>query len=387
MFSRKSLVLLIPIASLLALAACGGRYAELAEDDAGTVVVSIDAGASKDGTAERNLFDAAARDASPSTDAASQSQGALAKLTLVNATTDLGPAAQLEGSAAFRLCFMQGINAQTISVAPFPPLPDRVDSGYSTPGIFHGRGGTLPSFGVDLEPRVFVPVLMNAKTLSTKGFVNPGNGSPGTTCDEMIGATKNAATGLIANVDYWEMPQLPAGTFKRAKSYVLVVTGGVGNGNVQLSVFEVTRTPIASLSLGVQFIHASAQASAFFGVPFMPGFVSSPATSSNFRSAVPSAVAYQTVTPLRAVAGVTDNDSFVLAETNPAAPPASLLPFSMPKIQALSGLGSQVAPTVYTAGKNFVFIALGDPALADTDPRSFHVIALPSDPAISPYVP
>ena len=56
-------------------------------------------------------------------------------------------------------------------------------------------------------------------------------------------------------------------------------------------------------------------------------------------------------------------------------------------LQALSGLGAAAAPTVYTAGKNFVFIAVGDPGLANADPRSFHFLAFATDPNVVPYKP
>jgi len=56
-------------------------------------------------------------------------------------------------------------------------------------------------------------------------------------------------------------------------------------------------------------------------------------------------------------------------------------------IQARSGLGAAAAPTVYKAGKNFVFIAVGDPEQAAGAPKGFHFLALPSDPSIAPYKP
>jgi len=127
--------------------------------------------------------------------------GSFAKLTIVNATTDLGPDSRLpNGNGAFRVCFKSGTTQANLAVAPYPPLPDRAPaSNPAAPaGIYYGTGGTFPSFGLDLSTRIIQPYLMNAYRLLQKGIKNPNTTppSPGTTCDELIGATADAAIGL-----------------------------------------------------------------------------------------------------------------------------------------------------------------------------------------------
>ena len=61
---------------------------------------------------------------------------AYAKLTLVNATTDMGPFSMLNarGDAAIRVCFKTGTTAQNLQVAPYPPLPDKAAAAGTPPG-------------------------------------------------------------------------------------------------------------------------------------------------------------------------------------------------------------------------------------------------------------
>jgi hypothetical protein len=378
-----------------------------------------------------------AGDAGGGTDASEAGKpdaGSFAKLTLVNATSDIGPNAVLDarGDAAFRICFKQGTSAQTLGVAPFPPLPDKAPASAppGTPaGIFYGTGGTFPSFGLDLEGRIIVPIIMNAKTLLLKGIVNPGTGATGTTCDELVGSVADASAGLVANKDYWELPAIPAGTFKRDKAYVLALTGCVGDatissdkcgpgftagngpgvGNLTVRIFETTRAAVSPTSLGIQFLHASAQADAILGpaganFSIEPGLMADPRDAGSFQAATAAPVAYGTLTPAKAVTKASDGDYFVLSKTSPNPINGPLAPFPLPAIQAISGLGPPTAPTVYVGGANYVFVAVGDPAeptFNATDgggpgdggdgtsfnTKSVHYLAFPTDPKVIPYTP
>lgn len=364
--------------------------------------------------------------------------GSPAKLTLINATTDMGPNAYIGSpqTAAIRVCFKQGTTEQNLGVAPYPPLPDTAPT-KALPGIFYGTGGTFPSFGLDLEPRIIVPIVMNAKSLAAKGILNPGNGSGGTSCDEIVGSNADAATGLEANKDYWELPAIPAGTFKKEKAYVLLLTGCVadadpantfggvkcgagftpdaagGLGNLKVTILETTRTPVSATSQGLQFAHASAQADAVFNTIsslYRPGVVANPADGGGYQSFTDGgAPEYLKLTPAASFA-VKDSDYIAAGPTagptNPAAPESAFIPFPLPAIQALSGLGAPTAPTVYTAGHNYVVVAVGDPdpntpryikadgtagdaGEADTafNTRFFHFLAFPTDPAVVGYKP
>jgi len=362
-----------------------------------------------------------------------------AKLTLINATTDLGPGARFNdrGDAAFRVCFKTGTAADKLSFAPYPPLPDRAPAPGTPPGIFYGTGGTFPSFPLDLELRVIQPIVMNARSLFDKGFVNNGDGKTTVrACDEIIGPGADAATNFAENKDYWVLPPIDAGTFKKAKAYVLALTGCVGDsalnpgtecgpgftvngpagiGNLKVQVFETNTAPVSATSLGAQFLHASAQLDALYGpggsaYPMTPGFLSDPDGGADFRAATEAPIVLGTLTAAKGVTGVKDTDLFALDKASPGST-RSLAPFPLPAIQRLSGLGATV-PTVYKDGANYVFVAVGNPkayAFQGTDggctlppatlqcgdggdgttfnPQSFHFLAFPTDPVVAPYKP
>jgi hypothetical protein len=250
----------------------------------------------------------------------------------------------------------------------------------------------------------------------------------------MVGARGDASaqSALVKNKDYWELPPIPKGTFKKEKAYVLALTGCVGDteisnkdkcgpgfdatstdpspGNLKVTIFETTRTPVSATAQGVQFLHAAAPAAAvlaaFPGGPttVSPGFVSNPGDGGNFKAATGAGVALGAITPAQAVTGVKDSDYFALGQTNPLSPPQAFLPFSLPQIQAFSGLGLPTAPTVYVDGKNYVYIAVGDPqesAFSHVDgggpgdggdgskfnTKFFHFLAFPTDPDVITYKP
>jgi hypothetical protein len=383
---------------------------------------------------------------SATADAADAAKPNFAKLTFVNAVTDLGdgqtPATASatslndRGDTAIRICFKQGTTAQNLGVAPYPPLPDKPKGTQTVAGVFPGTGGTFPSFGLDLEGRIIVPIVMNVKSLLKLGVVNPGNGQPGTTCDELVGDTADAAAGLKEGEDYWTLPQIDAGTFKKEHSYILALTGcrgdtklgadiskcganppdGLtkGNGNLKVSIFETNTTPVSATQLGVQVFHASPQLNDLFAkgaIPWTPGFTADP-DGGAFTAAVDAPIKLGELTAVKGVTGVKDSDFFAVNATDPRTPttPKALAPIPLPLIQALSGLGLPTAPTVYQNGKNFVFLITGDPqqpTFQGTDggctlpppncgtgtdgtsfnTRSFHYLAFPTDPVIEPYKP
>lgn len=399
----------------LALTACS--------DDDATTTTTVDSGPDTDSSATDSSSDAA--------DAAKPDAGTLAKLRLVNGATDLGPnmAVNARGDAAIRICFKSGTTEAKLSVAPYPPLPDKSAIPGAPAGIPYGTGGTFPSFGLDLEGRFIVPIIMNAKTLALKGIVNPGNGSPGTTCDDLVGATAltgDAGKGLVANQDYWELPVIKTGTFQKEKSFVLLLTGCVGDatipnkdkcgpnpptgttpgvGNLAVKIFETNRTAVATDALGAQFLHASTQANALLGptagnFPIEPGFMANPTDGGTYKAASAAPVPVLTLSPAIGVKGVTSTDYFVASKNSPIAPDGGsgsgipLRPLPLSLIQQLSGIP---APSIFADGKNFVFIAVGDvqqPVFSFVDgggqgdggdgssfnTRTFHYLAFPTDP-------
>lgn len=365
-----------------------------------------------------------------------------AKLTFVNAATDLGPGFDAPGPSGrgqpIRICFEQAVAPAALSLAPYPPLPDNKPS-KAQPGIAIGTGGTFPSFGLDLQNRALKPYVVSAKSLFIKGVLNPGDGSPGPTCDEVLG-TKKAMYNLVENTDYFVLPVIPAETFMRDKAYVIALTGCVGDaaepnkgkcgadfakvdgnkglGNLAVVVHETNRTPISATQLGAQFLHASAPTNFNLsnvppsGFPITPGFVTKDdqdaATgfdASSYQAVTAAPAPLGSFSPVLGVTGINDGYSFAANKTspnpNPIAAAQPLAPVPLPLIQALSGLGMPTAPTVYKAGANYVFIAVGDssePTFADTtgdaapptmggafNTRSFHFLAFPTDPVVVPY--
>lgn len=353
----------------------------------------------------------------------------LAKITIVGAAADLGPNAKLpNGNAAFRVCFKAGSSANDLTVAPYPPLPDKSAVPGAPPGIYIGTGGTFPSFGVDLEPRVIQPIIMNAYSLAKRQLVNPGNGQPGHTCDEILG-TADAGGAMQEGVDYWTLPAVPAGTFKKGGSYLLALTGcpsdtastafpqcgsdytGTGSpgvGNLKVQTFELDKSPVDPAKLGVQFAHLSPQAQLYIttagGVPIAPGFVGSPDSGADFKAATSGTATYPSVSPAMGVTGVTDLNYFAASKDSPSLPGVPLAPVQLPLIQAATYQDASV-PTIYKDGKTFVFIAVGDPtaptyvdnsngAPADAgadgsafNTKVFHYLAFPTDPDVPKYTP
>lgn len=347
-----------------------------------------------------------------------------AKITVVNAVTDLGPQASINGNNALRICFALGPTAEAASISPVPPLPDTSSNPAIPPGIYIGTGGALPSFGLDLEPFVVVPYAMNAAALFAKGIVKPGPGNPGTTCDELLkaqgGGYPDGGGPLVEGVDYWKLDPIPANTLKKGKSYVLVVTGCTGNaenalgkcgegfapdaaankGNLKVRVYDVDReTTIGNGQFGVQFIHAAAPALTFLAlnnIDVLPGITSDAQDAGAYKGVtgdggpqggVP--VAYADKTNLAQVPGVNvATDSFIL---NPGAPGTAI---PLPVIQAFSFPSGAPDGGEYRTGAAFTFIAVGDPGIpADSgvpgivNTRAFHYLAFPNDPNIVTYQP
>lgn len=364
-----------------------------------------------------------------------------AKLTFVNAATDLGAGFDADTAAGvnqpIRICFEQAVAPAALSLAPYPPLPDNKPS-KAAPGIALGTGGTFPSFGLDLQNRALKPYIVSARKLLEKGVKNPGDGSPGPTCDEVLG-TKKAMYNLVENTDYFVLPVIPAETFKRDKAYVIALAGCAGTatvankekcgtdfakvtgandlGNLTAIIHETNRTAVSATQVGAQFFHASSATNANLaavppsGFPVTPGFVrkddqdaASGYDASSFVAVTTAPAAYGQLTAAIGVDGINDLYAFALNKTTPSANPLvasqPLAALPLPLIQALSGLGLPAAPTVYKAGANYVFIAVGDtqqptfsdeagapaaPPTGSFNTRSFHFLAFPTDPVVVPY--
>ncbi len=342
------------------------------------------------------------------------------KLTVVNAATDLGPGADLVGDPALqavRICFALGQTAEATQVSPLPPQPDRQTAPPLPAGLYIGTGGALQSYGIDLSPFVLVPYLMNTAKMVEKGIVKPGEGQTGYTCDEILanGANLDGST-FAEGVDYWKLAPIPAGTFSKGKSYVLVLTGCTGDsaktadecgegftpdgganaGNLKARVYEVDRaTEIPADKMGVQFIHASAAADFYLsdtvGVTAKPAIVNEPNPITHTAKplvAGDASVPYATKTELVQLDGVNvGTDLFAINRFIQA------LDVPLTTIQASSFPTGVPDGGTYRNGASFTFLVVGDPLEPRdaggglTNGKTFHYLGFPNDPEITSYKP
>ncbi len=364
---------------------------------------SDDAGASDSGLVDAHPVDVAS-------DTSDSGPRSAPRLTFVNATHDLGPGSIERTSSAVRFCFLQGATIETLSVVPIVPLPDRAQpgTGSNLVGIPAASGVNIPLPNVDFVGRIVVPIVFSARSL----LRFDGDGiTPSATCDELVGDARSL--DVVENLDYWTLPAFRPGALKAEHAYVVVLSGCAGKaatpnpgkcgvgfvkddgvGNLRLTAFETTGSPVAA-PFGAQFLYASTQANAYFSQlgakdKIRPGFFRYGAgadggTLSPITDPSPPPGALSAITKLDDVA---PSDSFAFG-------PRPLLPSTLAEIQERSGLA---AP--YTNGRNYAFIAVGDPDPNETfvfirpdgscgqagggdasrfNNRSFHFLAYPAD--------
>lgn len=408
-------------ASLAVIAASACSLAACSDDEDGTPTPpNDDAGNADTGTPDSAGGNDGSTDAGHDGDAAPSFE--LAKLTVVNAATDFGPASTVSGGSGFqaiRICFAVGASETASAVSPVPPQPETAPTGLTVPGLYFGTGGKLPSFGLDLQNLVVVPYVMNAKILADKGLVKPGAGMTGVTCDEILkaGFTYDGGGMLTQGVDYWKLPVIPAQTFQHDKSYAIVITGcagdaevnpnakcgagfttgAPGNGSLAVTVHELARPTVPATEVATQFVHASSAAAAAFstaGIPVQPAYVTDPATAGGARP-VTSLTGTDSVPfpgPITAPVNIANvnfasgGDSF----TAYASVATASLAIPLSSIETLSGFPAGT----YKAGQAYTFFLVGDPdpAVPTTvgstfNLRKYHFLALPNDPVIEPYKP
>lgn len=342
-----------------------------------------------------------------------------AKLQLVNAASDFGPA---NPSGALRVCYGVGASDATATVAPLPPLPDRASPGASIPGVFIGTGGAVQGTGADLTNLAVVPYVMNAASLAGKGLVKPDTaGNPGTSCTDIIAGNIDGGA-LTMGVDYWKLPAIPPGTFQKGKSFILVLTGCVadavggstgkcgpdwvsgapGNGNLKVTIYEVDRaTQVPADKFGAQFIHASPQGDTIFAngasqLKFRPAITKDADGGGVILPVAQADVPLGGKVDLAQLSGVKFDAPSDYFTFNTSAPPALFI--RLTSVQQASYGATVPDGGEYRNGAAFTFIAVGDPAATPfldagdgTTPvfntRTFHYIALPNDPINETYKP
>jgi hypothetical protein len=222
-----------------------------------------------------------------------------AKIVLVHAATDYGPN---NPSGIVRVCYATKTATDTdFSISPLDPLPHTKapDSQLPFPGIPIGAGGPFPSTGIPLESFSIRPYIISAAALAARGITGKEPLTP--KCNQILKsgfvpdggfAGDASAPALTENTDYWKLGDIPTGTFKNGKTYLLSVTGctsdassanfgatgkcgpdpagdggtpyqptnSAGTGNLKIAVLEIdATTTVASDEMGVQVVHLSPQ--------------------------------------------------------------------------------------------------------------------------------
>lgn len=343
--------------------------------------------------------------------------GQPAKILGVNAITDLGPG---QASDGIRVCFGLGPTEATAPpTAVLPPLPDRA-VGTNPPGIYVGTGGAFSGTGTPLNNLVLVPYIMSSDRLAQKGVLPPGNGTPGTTCSQLLTNDGGVVDGGIAEgVDFWKLPAIPAGTLGNNKTILLVVTGCAsnstettkcgpgftatgqpGNGNLKINIYDLDRaTPVGATSLGAQYVHAAAPAEAFAAFANAGGArsgVSDGGSTFFFKGpsdggadANDNRVALYEKTNLVQVPNVNVATDFLIYN---GSIPTSRVSFAQTQAISFAATGGDAGTQAYATGKAFTFISVGDP----TEPqqvggqfntKTFHFLGFPNDPVVTTYAP
>lgn len=342
------------------------------------------------------------------------SKPTFAKLTLINAATDLGANADVDEATHFqavRICYGTGG-----IVVPTPALPTTAPTGLNVPGLYIGTGGVVPTINkdVDLGTLAITPYILNAAALAKRGVADKD-------CASLLNPAFDAGGGpLVENVDYWKLPEIAKGTLAQEKSFALVLSGCAGDavvepaakcgegftsgapglGTLKVSVLEIDRATKAEAdAVGTQFIHASPAAKAVLvndgtPIPIIPGYVSEgdggADAGANFLPATDATAAGVELLAapgaLKQVKGVDFAGKFTpngLIED----PTFQQLARPLAEIEKVSGL----AAGTYANGKSFTFVFLGDPSAPPTvtvgeatigNLRAPHFLGIENDPVV-----
>lgn len=220
-----------------------------------------------------------------------------AKIIVVHSATAYGTDMMgVNKAGSVRVCYATSTdNGATFTASPLPPLPHSIaDGGAGTvPGIPIGAGGPFPSTGLPLDTIAIRPYVIDSVALYTRGIV--GNDATLPRCNKLLpdtgvfvpdgGFDGGSDAGLEKNKHYWQLADIPKGTFLSGHTYVLAIfgcaadanpldtsftsagqkcggytpTGTPGVGNLSTFVFEIdTTTAIANDELGVQVAQMSA---------------------------------------------------------------------------------------------------------------------------------
>lgn len=345
-----------------------------------------------------------------------------AKIIVVHAATDYGPG---NPNGMVRVCYAtKTASDPDFVVSPLAPLPHSVEDGGALPipGIPIGTGGPFPSTGLPLEGISIRPYVISAAALAGRGIVGTTGAAATARCNRLLqpgfvpdAGFANDAGALVENDDFWRLADIPAGTFKNGKTYILGIygctqdvdgtngagfggkcgpnldgtgafapDGGKGPGNLKIVVLELdATTTVAATEMGIQVANLSPQVELYktqVGLaPFAPvvanGDDAGPdAATKKFISPdggeqeIPFVANPTAATPMVKVTGIVSNQGYFAAnDTRNSIPLEMFVPLPMnnsvgkqPSIQILTQ-GKANATELYVNGKSYTFVLVGDP--------------------------
>lgn len=427
--------------------AFGGVLAACGDDDSGVTANNTDGG--KDGTTgnetgggDTGTPDNNVPDVKPTPTPA--------KIIVIHGASAYGGSVD-QTRGLVRVCYATKTSTDPdFTLSPLAPLPHSkdTDSTLPYPGIPIGAGGPFPSTGLPLEGISIRPYLVSSAALNERGIVGTTGVAATARCNRLLtagfvpdgGFPDSSAGALAENTDYWKLADIPAGTFKNEKTYILAITGCTGDatigagkcgpdpatpanpyvptgtpgvGNLRVAVMEIDGTAtVATDEMGVQLVHLSPQYQ--FGhenvpaaiPPFSPVFgkhaveiadASTYDAAANVRVLGPDASAEVNFTPAGSATAlvklkgiVTTTGYFAANENDPASDgPFVALPLNNAgfvdpangkfTIQYLSE-GKTVPNTApaYTNGKAYTFVLVGDPDPLAPGLKKIHFLAFPN---------
>src|ERR1019366_4927538 len=154
--------------------------------------------------------------------------------TVPNAKVYVIPAATDPLAPPFRFCFGIGSPADggTVSIAPFPPLPDSpLAPSFPIAGFFPGFGGPLNSApqlkSFDLNTLTLSLYAIDATKIANDTVDGGPDGGAEPECASFIGAAGAGGGTLTLNTDFWYLGTIPQGTLKHGETWVAAITGCV----------------------------------------------------------------------------------------------------------------------------------------------------------------
>jgi hypothetical protein len=335
-------------------------------------------------------------------DSGDASGPAMAKLILVHASQQLW---------GIRVCFAANGNLTPLPALPHDPATQPASLGF--PGIPPGAGGPFPSTGTDITPLTITPYVMNADSIKTHVKGEMGGEKK---CSDLLNPDGGT---LVANQDYWKLPDIPANTLQHGNTYILMLEGCDKNanfgsvpittalcgaswsnttGNLAVKIYQVDNKVADMSKMGAQYVHAAPPLQAVYQGGAIGLTAQTDAGNIQIINAMPAnnegAIQPATASKLGAP-GATDvlANTLILADGGVGA----IIPIPLGAVETLT---TGMAPTgMYKANGNFTFIMLGNPSrtadgglfypdagqpISVNQGYALHALGFSNDPVIPP---